>query len=217
MKKLFTALLILASATIQAQRINSELIMNHISYLSSDELGGRGTSTSEEKKAAAYIAREFKGMKLQPMGTSSYYYDFNYTYNAKVHDTSTQGLKIKQGRNVLGFIDNGSKQTVVIGAHYDHLGYGYDHNSMDPNPVGKIHNGADDNASGVAGVIELARYFSSNGITENYNFLFMTFSGEELGLIGSKKWCENPSYPLSNINYMINLDMIGRYEADKKL
>ncbi|MBK7763137.1 MAG: M20/M25/M40 family metallo-hydrolase [Bacteroidetes bacterium] len=217
MKKIVMALLISLSFSSQAQRINGELVMKHISFLSSDELGGRGTSTAEEIKAAAYIAREFKGMELQPKGTSAYYYDFDYTYNAKVHDTSTIGLKVKRGRNVLGYIDNGRKETVVIGAHYDHLGYGYDHNSMDPNPIGKIHNGADDNASGVAGVIELARYFSSNGITENYNFLFMTFSGEELGLIGSKKWCENPTYPLSNINYMINLDMIGRYEADKKL
>jgi hypothetical protein len=201
----------------KAQRIRTELISNHIAYLSSDELGGRATSSTEEKKAAAYIEDQFKGMRLIPKGTKGYSYDFTYKYNPNVHDTNTKAIKAKTGRNVIGFLDNGRAYTVVIGAHYDHLGYGHDHNSLDPNPENKIHNGADDNASGVAGVIELARNFSLNGVRENYNFLFMTFSGEELGLIGSKKWCEHPTYPLSNINYMINLDMIGRFEKDKNV
>jgi Zn-dependent M28 family amino/carboxypeptidase len=106
----------------------------------------------------------------------------------------------------------------VIGAHFDHLGLGYDKNSLDIEPQDKIHNGADDNASGVAGVIELARYFSNNGVKEKVNFLFMTFSGEELGLIGSKKWCEQPTIPLEKISYMINMDMIGRLnDTSRKL
>jgi hypothetical protein len=89
---------------------------------------------------------------------------------------------------------------------------------LDANPSGKIHNGADDNASGVSGVLALAEYLSTNKTKEKYNFLFMTFSGEELGLIGSKKWCDNPTYPLSKINCMINLDMIGRLnDSTKKL
>ncbi len=208
----------LFSISSQAQRISSDLIMNHISYLSSDELGGRATSTKEELKAAKYIVEQFKGIQLQPKGTEGYYFDFLYKYNRNIHDTNTSLLETKRGRNVVGFLDNNAAQTVVIGAHYDHLGYGLDHNSLDPSPENKIHNGADDNASGVAGVIELARYFSLNGITEKYNFLFMTFSGEELGLIGSKKWCDNPTIPLSSINYMINLDMIGRLnDTTKKL
>jgi Zn-dependent M28 family amino/carboxypeptidase len=106
----------------------------------------------------------------------------------------------------------------VIGGHYDHLGLGNDHNSLDPNPEGKIHNGADDNASGTAGVLELARYFSANRKTEPFNFLFICFSGEELGLIGSKKWCEKPDIDLGSIDYMINMDMIGRLnDSTKKL
>jgi len=63
---------------------------------------------------------------------------------------------------VVGFLDNGAQHTIVIGAHYDHLSLGHDHNSLDANPEDKIHNGADDNASGTAGVLELARYFSKN-------------------------------------------------------
>jgi Zn-dependent M28 family amino/carboxypeptidase len=217
MKKLFFfASLSLFAATTHAQRISPDLVMNHISYLSSDALGGRATATKDELKAAKYIVDQFKGIPLQPKGTDGFYFDFMYKYNPNIHDTNTTEIETKKGRNVIGFLDNGATQTIVIGAHYDHLGYGHDHNSLDANPEYKIHNGADDNASGVAGVIELARYFSLNGITEKYNFLFMTFSGEELGLIGSKKWCENPTVPLNTINCMINLDMIGRLNNETK-
>lgn len=219
MKKVFFALMALCfMLESTAQRINNENIMPHISYLSSDELNGRRTSTNDELKAAKYIAGQFEAMQLEPMGNKGYYYDFTFKYTPKVHDTTTTGLNIRKGRNVVAFLDNNAANTVVIGAHYDHLGYGQDGNSLDANPKDRIHNGADDNASGVAGVIELARYFRLNGINEKCNFLFMTFSGEELGLLGSKKWCENPSFPLDKINYMINMDMIGRLnDSTKKL
>ncbi|MBK6521801.1 MAG: M28 family peptidase [Sphingobacteriaceae bacterium] len=87
---------------------------------------------------------------------------------------------------------------------------------MDANPEGKIHNGADDNASGTAGVIELANYFSNNQKTEPFNILFVCFSGEELGLLGSKKYCENSDVDLKTVNYMINMDMIGRLNDSTK-
>ncbi|MBU3677896.1 MAG: M20/M25/M40 family metallo-hydrolase, partial [Chitinophagaceae bacterium] len=214
---LFLAATLMAGG-LQAQRIRTEQVASHIHYLASDALQGRGTSTHDEVKAANYIANCFKASGLKPKGSKGYFFDFSFKYNKKVHDTSTQQLPLRMGRNVIGFLDNGAEKTVVIGAHYDHLGLGYDGNSTDPNSLGKIHNGADDNASGVAGVIELARFFTTNGIKEKHNFLFMTFSGEELGLLGSKKWCENPSYPLADISYMINLDMIGRLnDSTKKL
>lgn len=206
------------TASVQAQRIRTEQVASHIHYLASDALQGRGTSTHAELKAANYIANCFKATGLKPKGTKGYFFDFTFQYNKKVHDTSTKNLPVRLGRNVLGFLDNGAEKTVVIGAHFDHLGLGHDGNSTDPNSLGKIHNGADDNASGVAGVIELARFLTTNGIKEKHNFLFMTFSGEELGLLGSKKWCENPTLPLEEISYMINLDMIGRLnDSTKKL
>jgi Zn-dependent M28 family amino/carboxypeptidase len=100
---------------------------------------------------------------------------------------------------------------VVIGAHYDHLG---DHDgrgsSLDADPTGKIHNGADDNASGIAGLLELARHYSGNGRKESVNFLFMAFSAEEAGLIGSKHYTQNPTHPLGKTRFMVNMDMIGR-------
>src|SRR5690606_2398482 len=118
---------------------------------------------------------------------------------------------IRLARNVIGFLDNGAEYTVVIGAHYDHLGEGRQGSSKDPHPEGKVHNGADDNASGVAGLLELARYFSSGTEKEPCNFLFIAFSAEELGLLGSRYFTNNPTLPLDSINFMVNMDMIGRY------
>lgn len=119
------------------------------------------------------------------------------------------GERKRTGHNVVGFIDNGASNTVVLGAHYDHLGYGEDGNSMLRNATGAIHNGADDNASGTAALIELARALKNDKHTNN-NYLFIAFSGEELGLYGSKYFTQQPTINLSTVNYMINLDMVGR-------
>lgn len=134
-------------------------------------------------------------------------------FNSHTSDVHLKGkinvdIKKRTGYNVVGFLDNGAKLTVVIGAHYDHLGYGEDHNSL---WTGKreVHNGADDNASGTAAVIELANMLKSSKL-KNYNYLFICFSGEELGLFGSKYFADNATIPLEHINYMINCDMVGR-------
>lgn len=201
----------------KAQSFEQKNIKAHVSFLASDKLKGRGTSSPEEKEAADYIAVQFKKAGLTPFN-NSYLKPFVYKHNSNPHDTVVKDLKEKTANNVVGFIDNKAPYTIVIGAHYDHLGLGHDHNSLDANPEGKIHNGADDNASGTAGVIELANYFSSNKKTEPYNFLFICFSGEELGLLGSKKWCDNPDIDLTKINYMVNMDMIGRLnDSTRKL
>ena len=118
------------------------------------------------------------------------------------------GDKKREGHNVAGFIDNGAPNTIIIGAHYDHLGRGEDLNSLWTGPAA-IYNGADDNASGTAAVIELARMLRNAKLTGN-NYLFICFSGEELGLYGSKYFTEHPTVNLSSVNYMINSDMVGR-------
>jgi len=200
-----------------SQKFDTKRIKKHITYLASDDLKGRGTSSAEEVIAANYIAAEFKKTGLSAFN-NSYLKPFTFKKNLDPHDTSLANVKERSGNNVIGFLDNKAPYTIVIGAHYDHLGLGQDRNSMDPNPEGKIHNGADDNASGTAGVIELANYFSANKKKEPFNFLFICFSGEELGLLGSKKWCENADISLSTVNYMINMDMIGRLnDSTKKL
>jgi Zn-dependent M28 family amino/carboxypeptidase len=200
-----------------AQEISVKSLKKHVSYLADDKLQGRGTASDGEKQAATYISQEFKKAGLSAFN-GSYLKSFTFRKSVNPHDTSTTGLPDKLSNNVVGFLDNGSRSTIVVGAHYDHLGLGHDKNSLDANPDGKIHNGADDNASGTAGVIELAKYFSGNKNKEPYNFLFICFSGEELGLLGSKKWCESPDVELASINYMINMDMIGRLnDSTKKL
>jgi aminopeptidase YwaD len=117
--------------------------------------------------------------------------------------------KKRTGNNVVGYINNGADKTVVLGAHYDHLGYGEDGNSMYRGPEKLIHNGADDNASGTAALIELAKLLKQSKLKNN-NYLFIAFSGEELGLFGSKYFVEHPAVDLKKINYMINMDMVGR-------
>jgi Zn-dependent M28 family amino/carboxypeptidase len=114
---------------------------------------------------------------------------------------------------VAAYINNGAANTVVIGAHYDHLGYNEDKNALDTGYV--IHNGADDNASGTAALLEIARLLKQKS-PQRHNYLFLHFSGEELGLLGSKYWIENPTMP-GAINYMINMDMVGRYDTSHKL
>ena len=98
---------------------------------------------------------------------------------------------------------------MILGAHFDHLGYGEDGNSMLRTGEKLIHNGADDNASGTAALIELARKLKASKATNN-NYLFIAFSGEELGLFGSKYFTEHPLSTLDQVNYMINMDMVGR-------
>ena len=119
----------------------------------------------------------------------------------------------RTGHNIIAMINNNAANTIVIGAHYDHLGLGHDGNSLYSGPEA-IHNGADDNASGTAGVIELARMLKYSA-AKNYNYLFINFSGEELGLLGSNYWVKNATYDTSKINYMINMDMIGHYDSTK--
>ena len=117
--------------------------------------------------------------------------------------------KKRYGHNVIGFIDNNAASTIIIGAHYDHLGYGEDHNSLYTGITPQIHNGADDNASGTAAVIELGKLLKTSKYKNN-NYLFICFSGEELGLFGSKYFTEHPTVDMTTVNYMINLDMVGR-------
>jgi aminopeptidase YwaD len=136
-----------------------------------------------------------------------YFKDENNTSDIKLEVSISN--KKRTGHNVIGYIDNGAANTVIIGAHYDHLGYGEDHNSLFTGGTPQVHNGADDNASGTAALIELGKQLKKSKLKNN-NYLFIAFSGEELGLFGSKYFTENPTVDLSRWNYMINMDMIGR-------
>src|SRR4030095_901932 len=125
------------------------------------------------------------------------------------------GEKKRKGHNVVGYLDNGATNIIIVGAHFDHLGHGEDGNSMLRNDVTQIHNGADDNASGTAALIELARLVKNSKLKAN-NYLFIAFSGEELGLFGSKFFTEHPTVDLLKADYMINMDMVGRLSDSSK-
>jgi len=202
---------LLSSLSIQAQTINVDSLKKHVYYLASDQLGGRAPGTKGEKLAQEYIQKEYSKIGLIPKGNKGYLQAFTYRRNLNPHDTTAKKSVACKGSNVVGFLDNQAEYTLVIGAHYDHLGHGESGSPLEKTGKKKaIFNGADDNASGVAGVIELARYFSTNTTKENHNFLFICFSAEEDGLIGSKYYANNPTIEIASINAMLNMDMIGR-------
>ena len=191
-------------------------IFDDINYLADNKLEGRQTGSEGEQIAADYIADRFKILKIDAKGTNSYFQDFSFNKSSNPHEQvtfeDTDNENQIFSKNVIGFIDNGAKNTVVIGAHYDHLGYGGQGSLY----VGKeIHNGADDNASGTALMLDLANQLKFDNFNNNY--LFIGFSGEEMGLLGSNYFVKNPTIDLSSINYMINLDMVGRLKEDKSL
>lgn len=194
-----------------------ELLKKHISYLASDDLKGRLTGSKEEQKAADYLSSQLKSLGLKPYDGKSYLQKFDYKVRLNPHDTINESSVNNTGRNVIAYLDNKASKTIVIGAHYDHLGLNEHNNSTKPNSKGEIHNGADDNASGVSGVLELARMFSKNNATEKVNYIFALFSGEEDGLIGSKHMAETLKSKYPNVIAMINMDMIGRLNDKKEM
>jgi len=139
-------------------------------------------------------------------------FDFPETQHASLNiDVETTRATVN---NVLAWLPGQTDEYVIIGAHYDHLGRG-NVDSLAPSQIGQIHPGADDNASGTAGVLELARLLAQERGKLKRSILFMDFAGEELGLLGSAEWVKEPTRPLAKAVAMINMDMIGRIKDDK--
>ena len=192
-------------------------IKEDVAFLSDDQLEGRQTGTDGEKSAADYIAKRFENLGLEPKGTNDYFQTFSFKPKTDPHQevnyTVVGNDSTITGINVIGFLNNNATNTIVIGAHYDHLGYGAEgslHRGEDA-----IHNGADDNASGVAVMLNLASKLKETNTDNNY--LFMAFSGEEMGLLGSNYFTKNATIDLAKANYMLNMDMVGRLKQDSTL
>jgi len=184
-------------------------------FLAADDLGGRAIGTTGEQKAAKYLAQEFEKLGLTPMGTDGFFQEFTVSKPSNPHEEAvigTNGSGIT-GRNVVAFLDKKAEKTIVIGAHFDHLGMGGQGSLHRGDSA--IHNGADDNASGTAALLALAKIFKYE--TLKSNILFVAFSGEENGLWGSNYFVKNPTLDLKTINYMINMDMVGRLNEEKSL
>ncbi|APZ45259.1 peptidase M28 [Polaribacter reichenbachii] len=192
-------------------------IKEDVTFLASDALEGRQTGTEGEKKAAEYISKRFSELGLQEKGTQKYLQPFTFKPKTNPHDEvkfNVNGDGTITGNNVIGFLDNKAENTVIIGAHYDHLGFGGE-GSLYRDSIKAIHNGADDNASGIAVLLNLAAKLKAKNT--NNNFLFMAFSGEEMGLLGSNYFVKNPTIDTKKVSYMINMDMVGRMKKDSSL
>ena len=192
-------------------------LQDDVYFLASDSLRGRETGTEYELKAAQYIMERMEDLHLNPAGdAASYYQTFSFKPKKDPHQeiayvSSDSSIT---GTNIIGYWDNKAENTIIIGAHYDHLGMGGEGSLHREGAA--IHNGADDNASGVAVMLQLADSLSNSQDKSN-NYLFMAFSGEEIGLLGSNYFAKNPTVDLGQVNYMINMDMVGRLREDKTL
>lgn len=216
MKQYFILIFFIAFSAYSQEKYDDS-IQEDVIFLADDKLEGRNTGSEGEKIASKYIATRFKNLGFEPKGTDGYFQSFTFKPkahpHAKVKFTDTIAENTITGRNVVAFLDNGAENTIIIGAHYDHLGYGAQGSLHRGDKA--IHNGADDNASGVAVMLNLAARLKNENTNNNY--LFMAFSGEEMGLLGSNYFVKNATIDMTKANYMINMDMVGRLKEDKTL
>lgn len=187
-------------ASDSSAQVDIRELKRHCSFLAADALEGRAAGTRGGQAAAAYLVSELKRMNLTPpTGLKDYRQPFGNQY-----------------ANVLAAIPGQHPEKrdewIVLGAHYDHVGYGTTENSN--GPVGRIHNGADDNASGTSLLLTLASVFTSPTVQLDRSVLIAFWDAEEVGLLGSKHWVRQPTVPMARVKLTVNLDMIGRMRHD---
>lgn len=202
-----------AAPLVAQQTAEARELLNDVKFLASDALQGRKIGTPGADTAAAYLARRFAEAGLQP-GNGGWFQRF--TVDPTAPAAAHSGIGGAHGENVIGILPGRDTalrdQVVIIGAHYDHLGLG-GFGSMAPDSTGKVHNGADDNASGSAALIAIARRLAAHRPART--IVFIAFSGEEEGLLGSEWYVKHPLYPLATTEAMLNLDMVGRLRNSK--
>ncbi len=217
-----TSLLLFAAvfAPVSAQDTLSpaaERVLADVRYLAADAREGRGVGTQGLEDAARYIADGFARVGLKPGASGSFFQPFTIPADAPaVMHTHLAGTSVENVVAVLpGRVRALRGQVVVVGAHYDHLGLG-GFGALDPDSTGRVHNGADDNASGTAALLEIARLL--RGRRPARTIVFIAFSGEELGDLGSAHFVKHPLVePVDSIYAMVNLDMVGRLRNDRLL
>ena len=190
-------------------------LLNDVRYLADDRLQGRLVGSPGADSAAAYLSRRFRDAGLRP-APGGWFQLFTVSNDAPA--ALHAGIGGAVGRNVIGVLPGRDpdlrNEIVVVGAHYDHLGLGY-FGSLDPDSTGRIHNGADDNASGASALIHIASRLAL--LPPARTVVFIAFSGEEAGLLGSDYYVKNPIFPLARTYAMVNLDMVGRLRNDRLL
>lgn len=191
---------------------DSDQMLSDVRYLASDKLEGRTFGSKGERKAGDYLADRFKDLGLMPKGDNGTWFQ---TFSVKSNNPhgvefADKAEGMLTGRNVIGYMDHGAAHTIIIGGHYDHLGFGEFGSLHMGDPA--IHNGADDNASGIAMILELAQRLAKY---KEHNYLFIAFTGEENGLWGSNYYVDHPTIDLSKVSAMVNYDMVGRLSENK--
>ncbi len=204
--------LLFLSFGICAQDVSLTKLQGHIQYLTAAELEGRACGTPGERKAAEYIRSQLVALGIPSLPPYSSYFQ---SFSVRPEHLPTHPPIATQ--NVIGFINNHAPTTIILGGHYDHLGRGEWDGSMELGTRGTIHPGADDNASGVAGLLELVKQLAHNSIQEKHNYVVVFFGAEEIGLQGSRHFVQNLPFNKSSIHCMINVDMIGRFSAERQL
>lgn len=170
-----------------------------VGFLASDEMQGRATGSEQETLAADFIAKEFR--KIRRCKVKRQYFTIDLD---SLHLNS---------QNVIGFVNNHAKKTLVFSAHYDHLGLGGSRSLSQK--TNEVHNGADDNASGVALLLDLARILTKKNL--HYNLLFVAYSGHEIGLFGSEYFVNHLKKKYQTIAFTMNFDMVGRLGNNRTL
>ncbi|MGM0636576.1 MAG: M28 family metallopeptidase [Bacteroidota bacterium] len=184
-----------------AESITSAELETYLTKFASEEFEGRGTGLPGQKKAAEYLANHYKDLGIEPGNNSSYFQEIPADF---------LGDEYGDTENVLAFIEGSEKpeEILVLSAHYDHLGIDDD---------GTIYYGADDDGSGTVALLEIAEAFklaAEDGNGPKKSILFLHVSAEEIGLLGSKYYAENPVFPLENTVANLNIDMIGRTDTE---
>lgn len=216
LKLSFILIIFIVFASCKETKTKKVSLKEDIAFLANDSLIGRETGTLQELQAANYLQKRMENIGLLPKGKAgTFFQTFSFKPKNDPHSEIQflSGDSTITGTNVIGYIDNKAEKTVIIGAHYDHLGMG-GAGSLYAEGLA-IHNGADDNASGVGVLLKLAEKLQDS-LTGN-NYLFIAFSGEEMGLLGSNYFTKNPTIELTKANYMVNMDMVGRLRKDKTL
>ncbi|MDQ3800448.1 MAG: M20/M25/M40 family metallo-hydrolase, partial [Acidobacteriota bacterium] len=229
MKKQFFSFLILLSLVLgvsaqKAQTPKPDLternLRKHVAYLAAERLEGRRTGEQGATFAAGYVANSFAQYKLKAgargaNGRLNFLQPFPYTPRNEKGEVLPDAKPVT-AYNVVGILEGTDavlkNEAIVVGAHYDHLGKG-GMGSLAANSRA-IHHGADDNASGVAAMLELARRLAAEKKNKR-TIIFVAFGGEEEGLLGSRFYTDNPAFPLDKTAAMINLDMVGRLIENK--
>ena len=182
------------------ETITAADLQRHVNVLADDTFEGRAAGSRGGRAAGGYLATQFERAELRGQGDAAGYFQ---TFGAY--------------RNLLGALEGSDpelkQQFILIGAHYDHVGYGTSRNSY--GPTGYIHNGADDNASGTAALLELVDAFAKLPVAPKRSILFALWDGEEGGLLGSKHWVANPTVPRDRVAFAFNADMLGRLRNNK--